>query len=93
MLEERIREMEADLERITGVQSARIRVDGGRDLRGPRRGRSDRRPKWIVRDVVTTLFARHGIRDPAPEGQRRGREADSSRRGAAVPCPARDRSR
>ncbi len=61
MLEERIREMEADLERITGVHSARMRVEGGEVSEVHVIADCDRRPKWIARDVITTLFARHGI--------------------------------
>lgn len=64
MLEERIREMEADLERITGVHSARMRVDGGEISEVHVIADCDRRPKLIARDVITTLFARHGIRIP-----------------------------
>jgi hypothetical protein len=64
MLEERIREMEADLERITGVHSARMMVEGGEISEVHVIAACDRRPKLIARDVITTLFARHGIRIP-----------------------------
>ncbi len=51
MLEERIREMEADLERITGVRSARMRIEGGEISEVHIVATSDRRPKWIARDA------------------------------------------
>jgi hypothetical protein len=56
--------MEADLERITGVHSARMRVEGGEISEVHIVTESERRPKWIARDVITTLYARHGIRIP-----------------------------
>lgn len=64
MLGERVRQMEADLERIAGVFSARMRVEEGEISEVHVIADPSRRPKWIARDVVTTLFARHGVRIP-----------------------------
>lgn len=64
MLSDRIREMEADLERISGVGAARIQAEEGEISEIHVVADSSRRPKLIVRDVVTTLYARHGIRVP-----------------------------
>jgi hypothetical protein len=64
MLDERVRQMETDLERITGVRSARMRVEGGEVSEVHVVADADRRPKWIVRDVITALFAQHGVRIP-----------------------------
>ncbi len=64
MLAERIRLMETDLERIKGVHSARIRAEGGEISEIHVVADAARRPKMIVRDVVTTLFARYGVRVP-----------------------------
>jgi len=64
MLSERIREMETDLERISGVGAARIRAEDGEISEIHIVADPARRPKWIVRDVITTLYARHGIRVP-----------------------------
>jgi len=61
---ERIREMEADLERLIGVHSVRIQAEDGEITEVHVLSDPNRRPKWIVRDVVTTLFAKHGIRVP-----------------------------
>jgi hypothetical protein len=64
MLADRIRSMEIDLGRISGVQSARIQVEGGEISEIHVIADPSRRPKLVVRDVITTLFARHGIRVP-----------------------------
>jgi hypothetical protein len=64
MLTERVRQMESDLERIQGVHSARIRAEEGEITEIHVVADAARRPKMIVRDVVTTLFARHGVRVP-----------------------------
>lgn len=64
MLSDRIREMETDLEKISGVSAARIRMDEGEISEIHVVADASRRPKLIVRDVVTTLYARHGIRVP-----------------------------
>jgi len=61
---ERIQSMELDLERVTGVHSARIQAEGGEITEVHIVSDPARRPKWVVRDVITTLFARHGIRIP-----------------------------
>ena len=64
MLAERVRLMEADLERISGVHSARIRAEEGEISEIHVVADAARRPKMIARDVVTTLYARHGVRVP-----------------------------
>lgn len=64
MLAERIRLMESDIERIGGVQQARMRVEEGEISEVHVVADPSRRPKWIARDVITTLFARHGVRIP-----------------------------
>jgi len=64
MLAERIQDMEADLERIAGVHSARIREQEGEISEVHIVSDPTRRAKWIVRDAVTTLFVRHGVRIP-----------------------------
>jgi hypothetical protein len=56
--------MEADLEKIQGVHSARIRAEDGEISEIHVVADAARRPKMIVRDVVTTIFARHGVRVP-----------------------------
>jgi hypothetical protein len=56
--------MEADLEKISGIGAARIRTDQGEISEIHVVADDSRRPKLIVRDVVTTLYARHGIRVP-----------------------------
>lgn len=61
---ERIREMEADLERLVGVHTARIQTEDGEISEVHVVSDPNRRPKWVVRDVVTTIFAKHGIRVP-----------------------------
>ncbi len=64
ILGERIRQMEVDLERIAGVRSVRMRVEEGEISEVHIVADPSRRPKWIARDVITTLFARHGVRIP-----------------------------
>jgi hypothetical protein len=64
MLTDRIRSMEIDLGRITGVDSARIQIEGGEISEIHVIADPSRRPKWVVRDVITTLFARYGVRVP-----------------------------
>lgn len=54
--------MELDLRRIIGVQDARIQVEDGTISEVHVVADSTRRPKMIVRDAVTMLFARHGVR-------------------------------
>lgn len=57
----RIESIESDLQRIPGVRAARLRVEGT-SVRDVQIGVSDsRRARAVVRDVVTALFARHGI--------------------------------
>lgn len=61
---ERIQSMELDLERVEGVHTARIQAEDGEITEVHIVSDPARRPKWVVRDVITTLFARHGIRVP-----------------------------
>ena len=61
---ERIRKMEADLECLIGVHTARIQAEDGEITEVHVVADPNRRPKWVVRDVVTTIFAKHGIRVP-----------------------------
>lgn len=61
MHREQIESIERSLREIVGVQTARIRTDGNEITEvhivvGP-----NRRAKGVVRDVLSTLFARHGI--------------------------------
>jgi ABC-type transporter Mla MlaB component len=59
---ERVERIERDLESLSGVRAARLRVDGD-EIQEVHIVASPRRDaKAIVRDVVTTLFAWHGIR-------------------------------
>lgn len=58
----RFHEMEADLVRLRGVHSAKIHVEDGVVTEVHVVADDRRRPKGIVRDVVTTLYVRHGIR-------------------------------
>lgn len=83
MLAERVRLMETDLERIKGVHSARIRAEEGEISEIHVVADAARRPKMIVRDVVTTLFARHGVRVP----HQRVSVADSAPQAAAPAEP------
>ncbi|MBM3286454.1 MAG: hypothetical protein FJY88_03745 [Candidatus Eisenbacteria bacterium] len=64
MLEERVHRMEADLERLEGVRLARMRVADGEIIEIHIVADAARKPKGIARDVVTALFALHGIRVP-----------------------------
>ncbi|MDM7915264.1 MAG: hypothetical protein QUU85_08365, partial [Candidatus Eisenbacteria bacterium] len=64
MQADRIRQMELDLARIHGVHSARLQAENGEITEVHVVADPTRRPKWIVRDVVTTLFARYGVRVP-----------------------------
>jgi hypothetical protein len=83
MLSERIREMETDLERIPGVGAARIRAEDGEISEIHIVADPARRPKWIVRDAITTLYARHGIRVP----HQRISVAGTADPGAVSPIP------
>lgn len=58
----RFHEMEGDLQRLRGVHSAKIHAEGEEITEVHVVADDRRRPKGIVRDVVTTLYVRHGIR-------------------------------
>jgi hypothetical protein len=59
---ERVERIEKDLEELQSVQSARIRVDGQQIQEVHIVASTSREAKGVVRDVVTALFAKHGIR-------------------------------
>lgn len=61
MLREQIEAIEASLRQIAGIVSARIRTDQDEISEVHVIAAPHRRAKGVVRDVVTTLFARHGI--------------------------------
>jgi hypothetical protein len=58
---EQIESIERSLREIVGVQSARIRADGEGITEVHVVSGANRRAKGVVRDVVSTLYARHGI--------------------------------
>jgi hypothetical protein len=58
---EQIESIERSLREIVGVQSARIRTDGNEITEVHMVAGPNRRAKGVVRDVISTLFARHGI--------------------------------
>ena len=64
MQREQIEAIEASLRQIAGIQSARIRTDGEQISEVHVVAAPNRRAKGVVRDVVTTLFALHGITLP-----------------------------
>jgi hypothetical protein len=57
---EQVEAIEASLRQIAGIQSARIRADNGEIAEVFVVAAPTRRAKGVVRDVVTTLYARHG---------------------------------
>jgi hypothetical protein len=61
LLREQIEAVEASLRNVAGVLSARIRVDGEEITEVHVVAAPHRKAKGVVRDVITTLFARHGI--------------------------------
>lgn len=61
MHRDRIEAIERSLREVVGVQSARIRVEGDDITEVHVVADARRRAKGVVRDVLTTLFARHGI--------------------------------
>ncbi len=61
MQREQMESIEASLRQVAGIQSARIRADGESISEVHVVAQPDRKAKGVVRDVVTTLFARHGI--------------------------------
>jgi len=56
-----IERIENSLREIAGIQTARIRAEGDEIVEVHVVAAPNRRAKGVVRDVVTTLFARHGI--------------------------------
>jgi hypothetical protein len=58
---DQIEGIERSLREIVGVQSARIRTEGDEITEVHIVAAPSRRAKGVVRDAVTTLFARHGI--------------------------------
>jgi hypothetical protein len=58
---EQVEAIEASLRLIAGIQSARIRAADGEITEVHIVAAPNRRAKGVVRDVVTTLFARHGV--------------------------------
>lgn len=61
VLREQIDSIEASLRQVAGILSARIRTDQDEISEVHVIAAPNRRAKGVVRDVVTTLFARHGI--------------------------------
>lgn len=61
MQREQMESIEASLRQVAGIQSARIRAEGDSISEVHVVAAPDRKAKGVVRDVVTTLFARHGI--------------------------------
>ncbi len=61
MLREQIEAIEASLRQVAGISSARIRTDGDEITEVHVIAAPNRKAKGVVRDVVTTLFVRHGI--------------------------------
>lgn len=61
MQREQVEAIEASLRQIAGIQSARIRAANGEITEVHIVAARNRRAKGVVRDVVTTLFARHGV--------------------------------
>lgn len=61
MQRDQVESIEASLRQIAGVQTARIRLEGDEITEVHVVAQPNRRAKGVVRDVVTTLFARHGI--------------------------------
>lgn len=59
---EQVERIERELEEIQGVQSARIRADGNQIQEVHIVASTSREAKGVVRDVVTALYAKHGIR-------------------------------
>jgi hypothetical protein len=58
---EQVEAIEAGLRQIAGIQSARIRVEGGDIAEVQVVAAQNRRAKGVVRDVVAALFGRFGI--------------------------------
>jgi hypothetical protein len=58
---EQVEAIEASLRQIAGIQSARIRAENGQVSEVHVVAAPNRRAKGVVRDVITTLFARHGL--------------------------------
>ena len=61
MLREQIEAIESSLRSVAGILSARIRAEGDEITEVHVVAAPHRRAKGVVRDVITTLFARHGI--------------------------------
>ncbi len=61
MHRDQVESIEASLRQIAGVQTARLRAEGDEITEVHVVAQPNRRAKGVVRDVVTTLFARHGI--------------------------------
>lgn len=61
MQHDQVESIESSLRQVAGIQSARIRTDGDEISEVHVVAEPSRKAKGVVRDVVTTLFARHGI--------------------------------
>ncbi len=61
MLREQMESIEESLRQVAGILSARIRADGESITEVHVIAAPHRKAKGVVRDVVTTLFVRHGI--------------------------------
>jgi hypothetical protein len=61
LLREQIESIESSLRQVAGILSARLRVDGDEISEVHVIAAPNRRAKGVVRDVVSTLFVRHGI--------------------------------
>jgi hypothetical protein len=61
VIREQIETMEASLRQVAGILSARIRADGDDISEVHVVAAPHRKAKGVVRDVITTLYARHGL--------------------------------
>jgi len=63
-LREQVESIESSLRDVAGILSARIRADGDQISEVHVVAAPHRKAKGVVRDVLTTLYARHGIHLP-----------------------------
>lgn len=61
MLREQVEAIESSLRCVAGILTARIRTEGDEITEVHVVAAPNRRAKGVVRDVITTLYARHGI--------------------------------